>query len=93
MHLIMIKQQDLLRDSKNISDSIAYFKRVCMICLIFPSASQLALISALQARAELNAFEYENKESRESNNNHTKRLNWSSFEEAPYRNHDMSQQP
>ena len=27
------------------------------------------------------------------NNNHTKRLNWSSFKEAPYRNLDMSQQP
>ena len=45
MLLIKIKQQDLLRDGKNISDSIAYFTRVYMICLIFPSASQLALIS------------------------------------------------
>ena len=26
-------------------------------------------------------------------NNHTKRLNWLSFKEAPYRNLDMSQQP
>ena len=39
-----IKQQYLLRDGKNIFDSIAYFMRVFMICLIFPSASQLALI-------------------------------------------------
>ena len=38
------KQQDLLLDSKDISDSIAYFTRVYMICLTFPSASQLALI-------------------------------------------------
>ena len=40
-----------------------------MICLIFPSASQLT--GYLQARAKLSAFEYENKESRESNK-HTK---------------------
>ena len=39
-----------------------------MICLIFPSASQLPLIRQLQARAKLSAFEYENKESREGNN-------------------------
>ena len=63
-----------------------------MICLIFPSASQLTLIGELQARPKLSAFEYENKKSLESNN-HTKRLNWSSFKESPYRNHDMSQQP
>ena len=43
MLLIKIKQQDLLHDGKIISDSIAYFTRVYMICLIFPSASQLAL--------------------------------------------------
>ena len=41
---------------------------------------------------KLITFEYENNESRESNN-HTKRLNWPSFKEAPYRNLDMSQQP
>ena len=58
--------------------------------LIFPSVSQLALIGKLQARADLNTFEYENKESRESINN-AKRSNWSSFEVAPYRNPDMSQ--
>ena len=92
MLLIKIKQQDLIRDGKNISDSIAYLMRVYMICLIFASASQLALIGSLQARAKLSAFEYENKESRESNN-HTKRSNWSSFKEAPDRNPDMSQQP
>ena len=62
-----------------------------MICLIFPSASQLALIGYLQASAKLNAFEYESKESRESNK-HTKRQNWLSFKEAPYRNEDTSQQ-
>ena len=39
-----IKQPDLLNDGKNISDSIAYFTRVYMICQIFPSTSQLALI-------------------------------------------------
>ena len=55
-----------------------------MICLIFPSASQLALIGQLQVRAKLSAFEYGNKASSESSN-HTKRLNWSSFKEAPYR--------
>ena len=47
------------------SDLIANF----MIYLIFPSASQLACIGYLQARAKLSAFEYESKES----NNHTKR--------------------
>ena len=42
--------------------------RVYMICLLFPSASQLALVGLLQAHGKLSAFEYENKESRESNN-------------------------
>ena len=92
MHLMKIKQQDLLHDSKNIYDSISYYTRVYMICLIFPSASQLALTGQLQARAKLSAYEYEYKESRESNN-HTKRLNWLSFKEAPYRNPDTSPQP
>ena len=32
-----------------------------MICLILPSASQLALVGQLQVRAKLSAFEYENK--------------------------------
>ena len=41
MVLITIKQQNLLHHGKNISDSIAYFTRIYMI---FPSASQLALI-------------------------------------------------
>ena len=63
-----------------------------MICLIFQSASQLALIGQLQAHAKLNAFEYGNKESRKSKN-HTKRSNWSSFKEELYRNPDMDQQP
>ena len=44
MLLIKIKQQDFLQFGKIISDSIAYFMRVYMICLIFSSASQLALI-------------------------------------------------
>ena len=44
MLLIKIKQQDLLHDGKNTSDSIVYFTRVYMICLVFPSASRLALI-------------------------------------------------
>ena len=79
MLLIKIKELDLLRDGKNISDSIAYFMRVHMICLIFSSASCIS------------SFEYENKESRKSIN-HTGRSNWSSFKEAPYRNPDMSQQ-
>ena len=97
MILIKIKQQDLLHDGKNISDSTAYFTKVYMICLIFPSASQLALTGKpvrnyLQACAKLSAFECESKESRESNN-HIKIPNWSSFKGAPYRNPDMSQQP
>ena len=37
--------------------------------LIFPSASQLALIGQLKASVKLIAFEYENKESIENNNN------------------------
>ena len=56
-----------------------------MIYLMFPSASQLALISLLQVRAKLSAFEYESKERRQSNS-HTERLNLN-------RNPDMSQQP
>ena len=36
-------------------------------------------------RAKLSASEYENKETREGKN-HTKRLNWSDFKEAPNRN-------
>ena len=36
-------------------------------------------------RAKLSAFKYDNRASKESNN-HAKRLNWSSFKEAPYRN-------
>ena len=49
-----------------------------MICLIFLGASQLPLIGQLHAGAKLSAFEYQNKESRESreSNNHTKTLNW-----------------
>ena len=90
--MIKIKRQDLLRDGKNISDSISYFTRVYVICLIFPSTSQLARIGLLQALAQLSAFEYQNKDSRKSNN-HTERSNWSSFKEAPYRSPDMSQQP
>ena len=43
MLLIKIKQLDLLRDGENISHSTAYFTRVYIICLIFPTASQLAL--------------------------------------------------
>ena len=46
----------------------------------------------IASTCKIKCFEYENKESRESNN-HTKRLNWSSFKEAPYRNLDVSQQP
>ena len=41
-------------------------------------------------RARLSAFEYESKESGESNND-TKRLNWLFFKMAPYRSPDMSQ--
>ena len=41
---------------------------------------------------KLIAFGYENNVSRKSNT-HAKRLNWSSFKEAPYGNLDMSQQP
>ena len=63
-----------------------------MICLIFPSTSQLTLTAQLQVRAKLGAFECENKESGESNSC-AKRLNWSSFKGEPYRNHDISQQP
>ena len=74
MLLMKIKQQDSLGDGKNISDSISYFTRVYMICLIFPSASQLAPIGLLEASAKLSAFEYENKENRENreSNTHTK---------------------
>ena len=68
MLLIKIKRQDLLHDGKNISDLIAYFTRVYMNCLIFPSASQLVLIASA---CKIRWFGYETKESGESNN-HTK---------------------
>ena len=57
-----------------------------MTCLIFPSVSQLAIIG------KTTAFEYENKESRESNN-HTERLNWSSFKDAYLQKSNTIQQP
>ena len=60
------------------------FDTPCIICLIFPRASQLAFIGKLEARARLSNFEYEIKESRETNDH---------FKEAAYRNQDMSQQP
>ena len=44
MLLIKIKQQDSLHYGKNLSDSIAYFTRVDMICLLFLNASKLVLI-------------------------------------------------
>ena len=87
MLLIKIKQPDLLRDGKTfLIHEIAYFTRVYMICLIFPSASQSAPTGKLQARAKLSAFEYENQEGRGSSNH----ANWSSFKETPYRNPDTS---
>ena len=43
MFLVKVKQQDLLYHIKNISDSVAYFMRVYVICTIFPSASQFDL--------------------------------------------------
>ena len=43
MLFVKIKQQDLLYHIKNISDSVAYFMRVYVICTIFPSASQFDL--------------------------------------------------
>ena len=64
-------------------DSSKLFETPCMICLIFPSASQLTLIGLLQARAKLSAFENENKVEKVIIT--IKRLNWSSFKEAPYR--------
>ena len=51
-----IKRQDLLPDGKNISDLIAYLQDYILICLIFPCASQLALIGYLQARAKSKCF-------------------------------------
>ena len=86
MLLIKINQQDLLRDGKNISDYESIYD-----LLTIPKRLSVSTYR-LQALAKLSAFEYENKQSRESNN-HTERQNWLSFEETPYRNPDMSQQP
>ena len=47
----------------------------------------LILREYMQWHAKSSTFEYENKESRKSNN-HTKRSNWSSFREARHRNPD-----
>ena len=51
MPLIKIKQQDLLRDGKNISDSIAYFTRVYMIC--FNNISKHIAVSTYSANVFL----------------------------------------
>ena len=91
MLLIKVKRKDLLRDGKNISDSIAYLQEYVYDLLNIPKRIS-ALIGQLQARAKLSVFDYENKERRESNN-HTKGLNWPSFREALYRHPNMSQQP
>ena len=60
--------------------------------LNIPKRNSVNTYRLIASCAKLSAFEYENKEIWESNN-HAQRLNWSSFKEAPYRNHDMSQQP
>ena len=60
-----------------------------MICLIFASASELALIGFIASACKI---KYENKKSRESKN-HTERSNWSFLKEARYRNPNKSQQP
>ena len=59
---------------------------------MFNIPKRILVSTYMLTASALIAFEYENKESRESNN-HTKRLNWSSFKEVPYRNLGMSQQP
>ena len=48
---------------------------------MFPSTSQSAVIGQLQAHPKLSVFEYENKDSRESEN-HTERPNCPSFKEG-----------
>ena len=55
---VKIKQQDLLPDSKSISDSIPYLGLLRTTeCLIFPSAFQLARIGYIIARARrINCF-------------------------------------
>ena len=57
-----------------------------------PKRILVSIYMIIASAWKLIAFEYENNENRESNN-HTKRLNWPSFKEAPYRILDMSQQP
>ena len=90
---IKIKQQDLLHDGKNISDSIAYFYESYIYDLLnIPKRISVNTYRLITSACKLSAFEYGNKESRESNN-HTKRSNWSSFKETLHRNLDMSQQP
>ena len=60
------------------------------ISILSEKYKRFKFVHSLQARAKLSAFEYENKESRESSN-YTERSNWSSIKEALYRNPDMSQ--
>ena len=72
-----LSEQDVYKDKANFFSNKLYFDKyqtrfitwfnclftgVYMIYLMFPSASQLALISWLQVRAKLSAFEYESKE-------------------------------
>ena len=75
--MLKINQQNLLSDSKNVSDSIAYLGQGKFNIPKHIWVSTYRIIAS--------AFEYENRASREINN-HTKRFNWSSFKEAPYRN-------
>ena len=49
-----------------------------------PKCISVSTYRVIASTRKISAFEYENKASRESNN-HTKRLNWSLFKEAPCR--------
>ena len=91
MLLMKVKRQDLLCDGKNISDSIAYFTMEYDLLNIANRIS-VNTYRLIASACKIKRFEYENKKCRESSNN-TRRPNWSSFKEAPYRNPDMSQQP
>ena len=63
-----------------------------MILLDIPKGISVSAYRLIASACKIKRFEYENKESRDSNN-HTKKLNCSSFKETPYRYPDMSQQP
>ena len=82
---IKSKQQDLISNSKKVSDSIAYLKESTFDLFNIPKSLSFSTYRLIANVCRVKCFWTEKKASKERNN-HTKRLNWSFFKEAPYRN-------